>query len=69
MSQVDANPNPAYQDEPPRINPTNVAATRALGRWSSYGFWIVLGLAVLVLALGYFALRAVRGSQAVFHYY
>src|SRR5205823_3489641 len=57
VSQRDVNFNPAGRDEPPRLNPTNVAATRTLGRWSAYGFWVVLGLGVLVLALGYLALR------------
>src|SRR5438094_10442441 len=49
VSQVDANPNPVYQDEPPRMNPTDAAATRALGRSSTYGIWVILALAILVL--------------------
>ncbi len=57
VSQADVSPNPSYRDEPPRINPKDVAATRALGRGSTYGLWAVLALGVLVLALAYFALR------------
>src|SRR6266542_4372020 len=56
VSQVNIPNNPAFQDED-SVNRTEVVAARKVERWSGYALWIVLGLAVLVIALAYFAAR------------